>query len=319
MGKYLFLKLRYVCFLLVLIAMSGCASKKTGAPGEEVGPALPEEHGVALPPEVPQGPTLDGSSSQTGNLPDQNYVLILGPGLARTYAFLGVIRELTANKIPIKAVVGVEMGAVIGAIWLSSNLNNLEWEMHKLKRETLLDVPFLGLRGKVAEGKKIWKFLKEAIRTDELKSFQTPFYVVSSQNSEVYFENDGPTHEIIRGALALPGILKPHAWGGRERISAAFDKPYPVEKAKDLNVGKTICADVIASGVNYETKDDTEQRISILMKSSVSLAREELKNCDYIISVKADDVGFLDFEAKAKLIYKGKQAVKLWITQLKSQ
>ena len=58
--------------------------------------------------------------------------LVLGPGLARGYAHAGVLRTLHDNKIPVGAVLGVEMGALIGAIFATSRtINEFEWKLFK--------------------------------------------------------------------------------------------------------------------------------------------------------------------------------------------
>lgn len=301
-------------FALVILA-SGCGGKKV-RDGGYAGPYAPSAPSGSMGPELPVGP-----------LPDENYappkdafVLVLGPGLARTMAYLGVIREMEEKQLTISGIVGVEMGAVVGAIWASSNGNALDWEMHKFKKSTLLDFPLLSFkRGTVAEGKAIYSFLAEAVKVDQLEKMRIPLFVASSVRNEngVLFENSGYARDILRGALSIPGILNSYSFAGKERLSAAIENPFPSRRAKDLGLGKVVCVDVLGRGDDFSPQDNVEEHLAALMKSASTIGREQLQKCDHVISVPTAGIGYLNFGAKADLIYKGRMAVKSWLGTLK--
>ena len=56
--------------------------------------------------------------------PVRPIVLVLGPGMARGFAFAGVLRALNEAKIPIGAVIGTEMGALVSALYADSNFTD---------------------------------------------------------------------------------------------------------------------------------------------------------------------------------------------------
>src|SRR6185437_12609417 len=61
-------------------------------------------------------------------------VLVLGPGLARGYAYVGAIRALTEAKVPIGAILGTEMGALVGSLYaMDAKINQFEWAMLKFR------------------------------------------------------------------------------------------------------------------------------------------------------------------------------------------
>ncbi|MEW6058336.1 MAG: patatin-like phospholipase family protein [Bdellovibrionota bacterium] len=283
--------------------------------GSPVGPNPPENFPASPEAQGPVGP----EPAPDYVPPKDGYVLVLGPGLARGMAYLGVLRELEEKQKPISAIVGVEMGALIGTIWASSSLNGLEWEMHKFKKETLLDYPLnIPLIGrKVARGKKLHQFLKQAVKVEQLRKMKVPTWVASlswgNKSNQLLIENSGNAADIVRGAMAIPGILKPFAVENTQRISAASDTPFPVEQAKQLGLGDVVCVDVIGRGDNFEPADDIEEQIAVLMHSVGTIARQQLKECDEVITVSTDGVGYLDFDAKADLIFQGREAVKKWL------
>jgi predicted acylesterase/phospholipase RssA len=272
------------------------------------------------PPLPPQGTPVDGTvgpqPSPDFTPPKDGYVLVLGPGLARALSYIGVLREMEERNLPISAVVGVEMGAVIGAIWAGSNQNGLEWEMHKFKQDTLLDIPLLHFKNSVAEGKRLMKFLDDALKVGNLNKMRVPVVVVSAvrggSDEGVLFENAGPAKETLRGAMGIPGILKTFTWEGKERLSAALENPLPVEQAKKLGLGRTVCVDALGRGDNFTPKEPVDEQLASIMRSVAAIARQERKDCDVALSIPADDIGYLDFDAKAELIYRGRAAVQKW-------
>lgn len=283
------------------------ASGASATVAVEQGPPPPESMG----PEAPLGPFPAADYSP----PSDGYVLVLGPGLARTFAYIGVLRELENRKIAIHGIVGVETGAMIGALWASSNANSLEWEIHRFKRETLLDVPLFSFRRGAAEGKALLEFLEKSLKVDSLQKMKVPTVIASAVKGSdvVLLEGNGSAKDIIRGAMSIPGIIKPYLWDGKERETAALETPFPVERAKALGVGKVLCVDVVGRGDNFSPKEVVEEQLATLMRSVAAIARRQFKDCDAVLSIPADGISYLAFDAKADLINRGRTAVRKWL------
>ena len=59
--------------------------------------------------------------------------LILGGGGVLSYAHIGVLRELTKQKIPVQALVGIEWGALVAATYgLKGRAHEVEWQLLKM-------------------------------------------------------------------------------------------------------------------------------------------------------------------------------------------
>lgn len=323
----LILRLSVLAIVLSLVA-TGCAGRKSQVVGSsDYGPTPQDQSAtqqqaspqVEMGPEEPVGPL----PSPDFTPPQDGYVLVLGPGLARTLAYIGVLHELERRAVPIRAVVSVEMGAVIGGIWVGSNANNLEWEMHKFKRQTLLDVPLLSIGDRQAEGKRLYSFLGKALKMELLQKAKIPFVVVSGvttkneNDASTLIESSGSAKDIIRGAMGIPGVITPYVWEGQERITAAIESPFPVKEAKDLGLGQTICVDVLGKASGTANKNQVENQLATFMRSVATVARQQLKQCDTVLSVPTDGVGYFDFDAKADLIYRGKLATQKWLERVK--
>src|SRR5690606_25430781 len=125
-------KTRWLAVFMMIFALgafSGCQSapKTTPENGNEI-------HG----PPVPYGPLAgDPASKKKADETAPSYgpaarkirpvVLVIGPGLARTFAAAGALRALVEEQIPIGAIYGVEMGALIASFYgFSGSINEFE-------------------------------------------------------------------------------------------------------------------------------------------------------------------------------------------------
>ena len=65
--------------------------------------------------------------------------LVLGEGIARSYAHVGVIKAFEEEGIPIHLVVGSGMGGLMGALYANKkSANDLEWHAMSFKKETYM-------------------------------------------------------------------------------------------------------------------------------------------------------------------------------------
>lgn len=317
--------LRTLVFLLLLVLSCSRAPVREGT---DQGPeAEPYGNGAIFGPPPPPDATLTEGEAEFLDEPQQlspfetAYVLVLGPGLGRTLAYVGVLQELEKKKIDIRAVVGVEMGSMIGAIWASGDANVLEWELHKFKKDMLLDFPLFNIVGdRVAEGKKLYKYLSKAIKVPSLEKMKRPVVIVSSTDfksgGDLLVERKGSAKDIVRGAISIPGVIEEHSWGSVKRMTASMETPFPAKQARALGLGRVLCVDVLGNGSSYQSRGSDsviEDRVAALMKPVSILAREQLKSCDSVIQIPAEKFGYLDFESRAELIYQGRLAVQRWL------
>src|SRR3989338_3861514 len=159
-----------LCLFLLLTACASTKSTIVTPPSSDEnfsGPSMQEPNvhveglpndKLPLPPEVisPPVPRVD-EKPQT--------CLILGPGMAKGLAHAGVIKAFARSGIIVDCVIGVEIGALVGAYYaLDGNINNVMWQLFKVKREQYLDFPFFSLKEKLAQGKKLHNLLSEYFR-----------------------------------------------------------------------------------------------------------------------------------------------------------
>ena len=100
----------------------------------------PPVHTEDLPGEThPDSPPEPLETHSPSPKPPLKVGMILGPGSSRSLAHIGVIRELVKAQIPIDSIVGIEWGALVGAMFANNGqVHDIEWKIYKLQRKDFL-------------------------------------------------------------------------------------------------------------------------------------------------------------------------------------
>ncbi len=270
---------------------------------------VPQVYENAVGPELPVGPL-----PPEGFSPQKGYVLVLGPGMFRAMAYVGVLKELHSRGVLINAIVGTEMGALVAALQSLKGVASMEWAMTKLRKDALSDTPFIAVGDKMAKGDVIKDFIRSNVHGAQLEQLKLPVYVnlADSEGRPQPLVHQGPLADILRDAVAIRGLMKERTKGAL--WSAAESLPFPINEAKSLNRGRVIAVDVlIPSGPHGES--EFEERIAISMNNARERAEGSLRDADGVISVPVEGVGYLSYENRAELAYRGKTAAAKWAAE----
>src|ERR1700691_5199496 len=64
--------------------------------------------------------------------------VILGPGGAKALAHVGVLAAFQQQRIPVQKVIGLEWGALVGALYASKGqVHDVEWKLYKMEQRSL--------------------------------------------------------------------------------------------------------------------------------------------------------------------------------------
>jgi NTE family protein len=227
-------------------------------------------------------------------------VLVLGPGMAKGFAHAGVIRALRAAKIPIGAILGTEMGGLIGAIYaVDGNLNHFEWSLLRLKPE-IFSANGGAILSKVfrerGSTEKLEGALRKILDRREIQQSKIPLRVsvVNSRSRKVEVLDRGDLVSAAHGAVAAPGFFKPAKLDGEEIVSADALRPFLIREAKGLNIGPVIAVD--AGG---------------------GLRSPELEEADLVIRPDLGAMKSDDFSKRSEAAFRGKQALNARLPEIK--
>lgn len=138
--------------------------------------------------------------------------VILGPGGAKAFAHVGVLKALQQQRVPVEKVVGLEWGALIGAVYANKGqTHDLEWKLYKMEQQNLPRPTgsFFSRRGdetvKVMDG-----FLQDAFGRDDASRAKVPFACPSRSlyTGVVTWQNRGPFKDVVKRCMAYPPVFQ---------------------------------------------------------------------------------------------------------------
>lgn len=217
----------------------------------------PDEHSVQAPPANIKDPLRDikrynirkGSDSDVHRLTrfvnGRAIGLVLGGGGARGFAHLGVLRALHNANIPIDAIGGNSMGALIGAQYaMEKDLGDILVDTMAFaqagERPTL---PFVSLIG----GHKMRNGMKHLFGDVLIEDLRKYFFTVSCNLSQACVTRlaDGPLWQAVLASNSPAGIAPPTLIDGNLLVDGAILNNLPIDIMRDiLKPGRVIGIDV---------------------------------------------------------------------------
>lgn len=287
----------------------------------------------------PQSPGKPGERPRIG--------LVLGGGGARGAAHIGVLRELERQRIPIDAIAGTSMGAIVGSLYASGKspdeleelVLSIDWadafdddpQRQNLSfRRKQDDAAYpanleLGLTdGEVRipkgliQGQKLQRILREqllhASHIDNFDDLPTPFRAVASDiiNGEPYVMSRGDLALSARASMSAPGIFSPVVVDGRTLVDGGLVGNVPVHVVREMDVDIVIAVDVEFPLYEPEELQSalaiTEQVLTILIRKETLRQLSELEQGDILIRPELGDYASTNFDDIADVISPGESA-----------
>jgi NTE family protein len=271
--------------------------------------------------------------------------LVLSGGGARGAAHVGVIRALEQMQIPIDAVAGTSMGAVVGGLYaaglsgaeIEEVFRRLEWPELFRDRAPRRDLVYrrkqddrdvlapgaLGVREGdgivlpmgLVQGQKITQVLRSAtlpvatiVNFDELP---TPFRALATdlETGEPVVLRGGDLATVLRASMSVPGVLAPVELDGRTLVDGGLVDNLPVRLAREMNVDVLIVVDVSFPLAPREALqsplDVTNQMIAIMVRRGTTSSRALLRAQDILLEPDLGGMTALEFDRVPQVMMTG--------------
>lgn len=297
-----------ILFFVCLWVLMGCSS--TSKKSQEVLYGPPGGGPAEVVGQSPQQATIDHYGPQ---LPAKKAItLVLSPGMARAFAHAGVLKALQQNDIPVATVVGVEMGALIGALYASTKtINEFEWQLLRFKNEIFepssshLSKFFKkdgfprgfesalekGFGAKTAEGSKC------GLKIGVIADAQKPFTLLSN----------GKLSELVGESMVTP-VTHP-----TQRIPAV-EEPFPLSEIRGQ--GPIVLVDVLAEPA--KSSEEKEETYARALSSAWTRAQGDMGYADLVLRPAVSQMRFFDFSQRTTASYQGVRVVLDHLTELKA-
>jgi NTE family protein len=187
--------------------------------------------------------------------------LVLSGGGARGFAHLGVVKALREGNIPIDAVGGTSMGAILGAGIA------MEWPYEDLVqrfKRTFVDtnplndytLPLLSL----VSGRKVTGLLRQEFGEMQIEDLNLPFFCVSTNLStgRIAVHRAGLLWRWLRASVAIPGVLPPVFHNSEVHVDGGAMNNLPVDVMREVGRGPVIGVDVGADRAFTADFDDVD-------------------------------------------------------------
>ena len=183
--------------------------------------------------------------------------LALSSGSARGWAHIGVVRALAEAGIRADYVAGTSIGAVVGAVYASGNIDalqevalQLDWRQIAYFFDVVL--PKSGL----IDGKKVSAFIRSHVNGINIEELPIPFCAVSTDlatGDEVVIQS-GDIIDAVRASISVPGIFTPVKKNGTFLVDGGLVNPVPVSVVRQMGADFVIAVDLnhgIAGGKGF--------------------------------------------------------------------
>jgi NTE family protein len=308
---------RTAAWLAVLLSVT------TGVPAQEASPAAAE--------------------------PRPRIGLVLSGGGARGAAHIGVLKVLEENRVPIDAIAGTSMGAVVGGLYASGLsaaeiekvMTSLDWQdafsdrpartdlnfRRKLEDQTFLVKFPLGIKGRrfrvprgLVQGQKLTQYLRTltlpVAQVQRFDDLAIPFRAVATDivTGERVVLDHGDLTTAMRASLSAPGVFAPVESAGRLLVDGGLSSNLPVDVARDMNVDMLIVVDcgfpLMERGKLESVATVSNQMLAILIRHNTDLQRRTLTGRDVLIDPALGDFSSLDFTDHAQAMKIGETAAR---------
>lgn len=283
--------------------------------------------------------------------------LVLGGGGARGAAHIGVLKELERLQIPVDAIAGTSMGAIVGGLYatgvnadeLEQLFGSLDWSAALTDTPDREDLSFrrkqddrefpikleLGIRGTellypkgVVQGQKLDLLLRElTMRAVHIKDFDDlpiPFRAIASDivAGEAVVIGSGDLATSIRASMSVPAVFAPIEIDGRLLADGGLIGNLPVNVMRAMDVDIIIAVDVEFPLYSTEELESvltlTEQMLTILIRKETLRQIATLGESDVLIRPELGTFATTNFSDILETIEPGQQAARKQANKLRA-
>ena len=172
--------------------------------------------------------------------------LALGAGSARGWAHIGAIRALEERGVKPDLICGTSIGALVGAVYASNQLDQLEDWVTKLAWTQVVRLMDLTWRGGLIRGQRLFNLFRATFQDREIAELEIPFGAVATELStgrEVWLRH-GKLLDVVRASIAAPGLFTPVVHEGAVLVDGGLVNPVPVSMCRAFGAEIVIAIDL---------------------------------------------------------------------------
>ena len=310
---------------------------------------------TAQTPEPAPGPPANPAVTSLADPHRPRIGLVLSGGGARGVAHVGVLKVLDELNVPIDAIAGTSMGAVVGGLYASGLsakeiegvITSLNWQDAFRDSSPRQDLTFrrkqedqnflvkfpLGIRGRkillpkgLIQGQRLNQTLRRltlpvATITD-FDRLPSAFRAVAAdlETGEPVVMHDGDLTTAMRASLSAPGVFAPVELDGHLLVDGGIAENLPIDVARKMNVDILIVVDVGFPLLPRERLSSapviSNQMLAILVRRDSQRQKATLTDRDIVIDPPLGEASSFDFGSVEQNIAAGESAARALAARL---
>ena len=243
---------------------------------------------------------------------------MLSGGGARGAAHIGVLKVLEENHVPVDAIAGTSMGAVVGGLYASGLsaadiervMTSVDWQdafrdqpaaqarlnfRRKLEDQNFLVKFPLGLKGGefrlprgLVQGQKLTQILRgltlPVAQIQDFDDLAIPFRAMATDivTGDRVILDHGDLTTAMRASLSAPGVFSPVDAEGRMLVDGGLSSNLPIDVAREMGVDILIVVDcgfpLLERGKLDSVATVSNQMLAILIRHNTAEQRKTLKD-----------------------------------------
>jgi NTE family protein len=243
--------------------------------------------------------------------------VVLGAGVSRGFAHVGVLKVLESQKVPIHLIIGTSAGSFVGSLYaFGYDAFQLQKMALDLQKDDVVDlcIPDNGF----VRGEKLENLVNRMVRQTPLEQMKIPFRAVATnlQTGEEIVFATGNTGRAVRASCSIPGIFQPVRIGDKAYMDGGVVSPVAVDAARKAGADVVIAVDIsagVAGAVPQGILDTILQSIDIMY---AKIAAAQIKNADVVIRPQVSQIGSGDFDKRSEAILEGEKAAAQALPQI---
>lgn len=273
--------------------------------------------------------------------------LVLSGGGARGAAHVGVLKVLDEMRVPIDAIAGTSMGAVVGGLYASGMsaaeierlIDSVNWQdafqdrppraqlgyRRKQDDRNFLVRYALGVREEgfvlprgLVQGQKLEQLLRSAtLPVGEVQDFDAlpvPFRAIATdlETGAAVIMESGDLVTAMRASMSAPGVFEPVQLDGRLLVDGGLVENLPIETARTMGVDVLIIVDVSFPLYSREQLSSplevTNQAFAIMVRGRTLDQLAKRQPGDVVIVPPLERFTSVDFTRVPQAMRAGEQA-----------
>ena len=172
--------------------------------------------------------------------------LALGSGSARGWAHIGAIRALEERGVKPDLICGTSIGALVGAVYASGQLDQLESWVTGLAWTKVVRLMDITWKGGLIRGQRLFNLFRATFQDLDIAELAIPFGAVATElasGREIWLRH-GKLLDVVRASIATPGLFTPVVHEGAVLVDGALVNPVPVSMCRAFGAEIVIAIDL---------------------------------------------------------------------------